>query len=118
MQIQVEYMAGGNGLHDSTGEQIAFARPDGVSLVDLENGSLVSLVNIIPLRLVGIGQVLELAGAPTVSDFYVDHSYIRVTQPGSHVFDCDNDGTGSNIVPQTGMFAIRHSPMQTAPTEN
>jgi hypothetical protein len=115
---------GTNYAYDNTGEQVAFTRPDSVGLVDLENGSLATLAEIIPLQTGG-----DWAWVPGISwspdsqaIFFVDHSSPQgVAQPEeSQDFDLAtvliNTGSNLHIVPQTGMFAYPvASPMQTTP---
>ncbi len=94
------------------GDQLAYARPDGAGLVDLDAGELTSLVDILPYQTGGDwAWVSGLAWAPSGNSLYlVTHQ----SKPGlenaeaSPVFDLSAvilEGPLLRLVEQSGMFA-------------
>ncbi len=95
------------------GEQIAYARPDSIGLVDLENNELVPLVDILPFQtrsdwawVPGIAWSTD----STILYFVTHQPKTGISDPeASPLFDLSAfitpQGPALNLVSQTGMFA-------------
>jgi len=113
---------GTNYAYEPNGERLAYARPDSIGLVNLEEGTLSPLVEITPLQTGGDwAWVPGLSWSPDgVNMVFVNHSAPPgSTTPGeSNNFDLStillSTGNSFTMVPQTGMFAYpAFSPQQT-----
>ncbi len=113
---------GTNFKYDPSGSRVAYARPDSIGLVNLEEGTLNALVNITPLQTGGDwAWVPGFSWSPDGENIeFVDHSApAGSTQPEEFpIFDLGTllleSGTSLRMVPQTGMFAYpEFSPLQT-----
>jgi len=112
-------------MFGATSDQVVYARPDSFGLVNMEDGSLQPLKDIIPLQTGGDwAWVPGLSWSPEFNSLiYVEH----VSPPGSTQveeslnFDLStlqlNGGINLPMVSQTGMFAYpAASPMQMLPS--
>jgi hypothetical protein len=113
---------GSNFAYEPSGSRLAYARPDSIGLVNLEEGTLTPLVNITPLQTGGDwAWVPGFSWSPDGGNMvFVDHSAPPgSTQPEeSPNFDLGTilleSGNSLRMVPQTGMFAYPvFSPPQT-----
>lgn len=95
------------------GDRVAYVRPDGIGLVNMDDGSLIPLLDILPVQTGGDWAWVPgfQWGADGQSIFLVDHyAPPGSTQPEeSPQFDLSGvvleTGDQIRIVPQTGMFA-------------
>lgn len=96
------------------GKRLAYARPDGIGLVDLEKGSFQPLFEITPLQTRSDwAWIPALAwGNDQRTIYFVNHAPppSLVSPEESPYFDLNalvlNSGTSLRLIPQTGMFAF------------
>jgi hypothetical protein len=95
------------------GKLLAYARPDGIGLVDLENGKLEPLIDLTPLQTHSDwAWVPQLGWSPDHQILYsITHAPMAGVEnnEASPLFDLTavlmDGGTSINMVPQSGMFA-------------